>query len=221
MAFEHDGLSDVPRAFVTAGHRAVSIDLPFHGDRIIDGHKEGIDGFCEAVVAGQDPFGPFVDDIGACIDACAQRGWVRNDRVFVTGVSRGAYCALRVAAADQRVNAVAAMQPVTDWRALREFESVRDDPAVAALAIEHWVNDLAGRPVFVAIGANDRRVSTQCCVRFVTALVEAEHRAGAERSMLDFHLDSYGNGHRGDQIWYGRAAQFLLDVAKPPENRSP
>ncbi len=123
-------------AFVSAGHRAVGIDLPFHGDRIQPGGEEGIVGMCRAVLAGNDPFCAVAKDGIACVDACVRRGLVSEDRVLTCGGSRSGYCALRFAAADRRVRAIAALAPVTDWRALKELAGVRDDPKVEALVLD-------------------------------------------------------------------------------------
>jgi dienelactone hydrolase len=89
------------KAFIEAGHYALSFDLPHHGDRV-EAYGEGIAGMCAALVAGKDPFAGFVADGKAAIDACLKRG-IGAGGVFVYGISRGGYCAIRLAAADARV----------------------------------------------------------------------------------------------------------------------
>lgn len=91
-----------------------------------------------------DPFGRFIDKGAVVIDACLERGWGDPDRIFVCGVSRGGYCALRLMAADRRIQGVAALAPLVDWRSLAEFAAIEDRPALARLSLEHWADDLVG-----------------------------------------------------------------------------
>ena len=86
--------------FVREGHRAASFDLPYHGERHSPGSRnKGIAGFCESVISGEDPFKEIVDDGSRLIDECLKRGYAGEGKIFVHGVSRGAYCVLRLAAA--------------------------------------------------------------------------------------------------------------------------
>ena len=54
--------SITPRMFLDAGHRALSFDLPCHGDRAVPGQPKGIAGFCAEWVRGTDVFAGFVDE---------------------------------------------------------------------------------------------------------------------------------------------------------------
>jgi len=196
--------------FLKAGHRVASFDLPAHGDRV-DGRGSGIDGMCARFLDGDDPFRQFAEDGRAVIDRLIERGEATANRIVVAGTSRAGYCSLRLAAADRRVAAVAAYAPVTDWRVLREFAAVRDRDEVAGLALEHFVQPLAGRPIYVAIGNHDLRVGTDACTRFVLHLAQAE---GSEqgKSRLQFLIVDDSEGHSLDNRWRERGAQFLVDA---------
>jgi hypothetical protein len=198
------------KLFLEHGHRVASFDLPAHGERI-DRHGSGIDGLCARFVAGDDPFALFVVDGRAVIDECIRRGWTEGGRVVVCGVSRAGYCALRLAAGDTRVAAVAGLAPVTDWRELREFAQVKDRPGVAALALDGFVSSLVGRRLYVAIGNLDLRVSTAACTRFVLALTEAESRIGLTRSRLSYVIAADSAGHSLAAKWRQEAVRFLLE----------
>ena len=156
--------SITPRMFLDAGHRALSFDLPCHGDRAVPGQPKGIAGFCAEWVRGTDVFAGFVEEGHAVIDALIERKLAEPDRIFVSGTSRGGYCALRLMAADERIRAAAAFSPVTDWRVLKEFASVKNAPEVADLALTCFSAALVGRTVWTAIGNCDARVGTDACL---------------------------------------------------------
>jgi dienelactone hydrolase len=214
-----DSLTTAPydesaKAFVAVGHRALSFDLPEHGDRVTPGREAGIAGMCQALVAGKDPFELFVADGRAAIDACIERKLARAGRIFACGVSRGGYCALRLAAADPRIGGVAGFAPVTDWRPLREFAQVKSRADVAALALDNYAAKLAGRPVWLAIGNRDDRVGTECCTRFAMRLFEAEAGLGLRASRAWFQVVDDSEGHSLDMRWRRAGAEFLVRLAR-------
>ena len=199
---------DIPaRLFAGAGHAVVSFDLPNHGEQT-NGFGQGIEGFCAAFCAGQDPFVQFVEQAKAVIDACLAQGLGRGG-IFACGVSRAGYCALRLAAADQRIGGVAGLAPVIDWRNLREFATVREQPAVARLALDHWAEALAGRAIFLAIGNYDERVSSAACVRFGLRLAEIEEARAMAHSRIQLHVVA-AQGHALGVEWRTAGAEFLL-----------
>ena len=203
-----DARNPTVEAFAAAGHRVVSFDLPNHGD-LVDQHGESISGMCAAFAAGHDPFARFVDHGVAVIDACLEMGLAAEGRTFVCGVSRGGYCALRLAAADSRVAGVAGIAPVTDWRILQEFSAVKERPEVAALALGNWAADLAGRPVYLAIGDHDHRVGTHACVGLAGRILEHEDPTVAGSSRIELHVVESA-GHGLADPWRVEAAHFLL-----------
>lgn len=203
---------DPARIFLEAGHRVASFDLPAHGERV-DRHGAGIGGLCARVVAGEDPFAEFVTDGRGVIDECIRRGLARSGDIVVCGVSRAGYCAVRLAADDTRVAAVAALAPVTDWAKVREFESAKDEPAVTALALDRFVDPLVGRRLYVVIGNHDLRVSTDACTRFVLALGEAERRREITLSRVRYVIADDSPGHALAAKWRQEGAKFLLGTS--------
>ena len=193
------------RAFLAAGHYVLSFDLPQHGERI-GRHGEGIDGMCRAFMAGDDPFARFVADGSAAIDACMQRGIGASGRICVCGVSRAGYCALRLAAADERIAAAAGLAPVTDWRALSEWSAVRHRPEVAALALETWAPQLGGKGISLLIGNRDDRVSTAACIRLGLRMLEA---GDGQAIHCELHVVD-APGHALPDEWRLAGAQYLL-----------
>lgn len=198
-------------AFLKHGHRALSFDLPSHGERM-DEHGIGIEGMRNRLLAGRDPFQLFVDDGKAVIDECIRRGWAEPGRIVVCGVSRAAYCALRLAAADPRISAVVGLAPVTDWRALSNFRPVKDRPEVAAVSLEQYAAALAGRRVYLAIGNADRRVGTETMLHFAYTLAAEEARLGLETSRLRILVVDDSPGHSIDDRWRDQGIEFLLQT---------
>ena len=212
-ALEGDTFSVTPRMFLDAGHRAASFDLPFHGDRVEPDTPEGIAGICAAWMAGRDVFTGFVEEGQAAIDALIERGVAEPGRIFVAGTSRGAYCALRLMAADTRIAAAAAFCPVTDRRGLEEFAAIKDRPDMADLALTHVADNLAGRAVWIAIGNRDARVGTECCLRFVEAIAAVEAAQSCPESRIELHVMPHaGHALLGD--WHRRGAEYLLGMAE-------
>ncbi|MBX3011039.1 MAG: hypothetical protein KF832_06005 [Caldilineaceae bacterium] len=204
----HEAPYNLPaQLFAEAGHAVASFDLPNHGEQI-NAYGEGIVGMCAAFCAGADPFRQFIAQSQAVIDACLAQG-IGTGGIVACGVSRAGYCALRLAAADPRVHAVAGLAPVVDWRPLREFALVREEPAVAALALTHWATALAGRPVFMSMGNNDLRVSSAACVELGRRLLEIEEAAQATASALELYIVPSA-GHALADAWRLAGAQFLL-----------
>ena len=198
------------KLFLARGHRALSFDLPSHGERV-DRYGEGILGWRNAWVAGEDRFRQFVEEASAVIDRCLERGDAKPGGVVVYGISRGGYLALRLMAADPRVAAAAAIAPVTDWRELAEFTAERAREDLAGLRLARFAEALAGKPIFMAIGTSDQRVSTLSCCRLFLDLQEANARRGLADSPVEFHCASMAeSGHAVDDFWRMRGAEFLL-----------
>ena len=199
---------DIPAAiFAGAGHAVASFDLPNHGEQI-NHFGQGINGFCAAFCTGEDPFAQFVEQDKGVIDDCLAQG-VGQGGIFARGVSRAGYCALRLAAADERIIGVAGLAPVVDWRNLREFVLVREQPNMALLALDHWAEALAARAIFLAIGNSDQRVSSAACVRFGLRLAEIEEAREMAQSRIQLHVVA-AEGHSLGVDWRRAGAEFLL-----------
>lgn len=201
------------RLFVEAGHRVASFDLPAHGERVGE-YGAGIAGWAAQWAAGDDPFTQLIVEGRRVIGECVRRGLAEGG-VVVAGVSRGGYGALRLAAADERVTAVAAFAPVTDWRELREFAGARDDPRLEALALTAFAHHLVGRRVYVAIGSDDQRVGTPACLRFMLAVAESVRAIGPPDPTYTLHVVSDSLGHALATRWREEGIQFLLASTNP------
>jgi pimeloyl-ACP methyl ester carboxylesterase len=138
-----------------------------------------------------------------------------SGKIYASGVSRGAYFALRLAAADPRIKGVAGLAPVTDWRKLREFAQVRESPDVAGLALENWAASLATKPVYLAIGNRDNRVGTIACIRLAQRLLENQAVGDGAVPTIELHVAD-SPGHALTEDWRIRGADFLLALSETP-----
>ncbi|MEW6752078.1 MAG: hypothetical protein AB1505_14025 [Candidatus Latescibacterota bacterium] len=88
-----------------------------------------------------------------------------------------------------------------------------DDPRVAALDLTHSAGALAGRGVWLAIGNRDRRVGTNCCLRFAGAVLAAEAAQGTPASRCVLHVVP-ADGHSLPDSWRQVGADYLVEMAK-------
>ncbi len=204
------------KLFVEAGHRALSFDLPNHGDRAGSRVATGLNGMREALLAGDDPFARFVSDGKAVVGHACASGLARNGNVYAYGVSRGGYCAIRLAAAESRIAAVAAIAPICDWRALTEFAAVSDRPEVASLALDRFADGFAGRALYVVIGNHDQRVGTRHCTRFMHRVFESESSSDLRESRHCFKVVTEAEAHAVDPRYYREGGEYLLASHQPP-----
>jgi len=165
----------VAGAFLDAGHRALALDLPYHGERTT-ASKAGLPGIAAAMQAGEDVFRHLDQEISAFIDACVARGWARPGRIAIAGTSRGGFAALHAFAADARIAACAAFAPVVDWPVLAEFKHLAANPLVRRSSIRKLVPRLVGRSLFSVIGNHDDRVGTDQAIALTRKVVAASSK---------------------------------------------
>lgn len=126
--------------------------------------------------------------VTAALDACARRGGVDVERVGLAGVSLGGLYAVRTAAFDDRVRAVAAISAPYDlgalWPDLRgllratfaDRAGAPDEAAARALADRLSLDGIAERidvPVLVVAGGRDRVIPWQETQRLADRLPSA------------------------------------------------
>jgi hypothetical protein len=190
--------------FLQRGHRAVSFPVgSMPGD---------LEKLRDMALQGQDPFGEFVEIAQAVLKHCVDQGWAKPDRIVVTGISRYAYLAFRLMAADERLKIGGGFAPVTDWRDLREFSDQRDRKDIADLRLSMYADKLAGRKIFLVIGSHDERVSTRSCCQFFLDLNDVNKRRGFGPDLVDLYVTPDPDHRCGDE-WFERGMEILLKAA--------
>lgn len=189
------------------GCLCVSLDVPCHGADAKKGEAAGLDGWRARLAAGTDVAVSLTKQASAVLDHLIKEEYTDAKRVAVIGTSRGGFMALHWAAAEPRVGCVAAFAPVTDLLVLREFRGMEDHAATKGLALIRHADKLPGRPMWVCIGNNDDRVSTDHLIAF-TRKVVAESTAKKVPAPVELHVMPTV-GHRIHDSAHAEAAAWI------------
>ena len=193
------------------GYLLVSIDIPCHGKQNAGGKLSGLGGWAERAKTGDDFVAESNQRLSAVLDHLIKAGVADIDRVAVCGTSRGGFLAVHFAAHDARVKSVAAFAPVTDLTKVTEFAAVVDNPLIKKLSMENLADKLAGRAVWIVIGDQDGRVSTQSAIDVAQAITAASIAKKVD-SKVDLHVIAEPGGHRTPPGSADLAAGWMLRV---------
>ncbi|MFV2069417.1 MAG: alpha/beta hydrolase family protein [Pirellulales bacterium] len=176
------------------GYLCVSVDLPCHGGERRPGESEGLRGWRERFDRKEPFLKKLNGRLSAVLDHLIAAGLSNPDRVAACGVSRGGFVALHWAARDKRIRAVAGFAPVTDLAALSEFAGAADQSVLRAASVSQVADQLAGRPVWLAIGDRDVRVDTDRTIAFARAVSHASYAQDVD-SHVELHVLPEPRGH--------------------------
>jgi len=190
--------------FWKRGHRVVSLSAPCVAS--------SLGTFGELALKGPDPTLAFIEEAQAVLKYCVDQQWTRSGRVVVTGISRYAYMALRLMAADDQLNIGGGFAPVTDWRDLSELHEIKDRKEIADLRLSLFAEKLAGKKIYLSIGNHDERVGTLSCCQLFLDLNAANSRKGLDGTLVDFFVTP-DVGHRSGDEWFERGMEILLEAA--------
>ena len=79
------------------------------------------------------------------------------------------------------------------------------------LLIDHWVDQLADRAIYLSVGSQDDVVGTEACVRFAIKLFVEQRRALPQDTLLSQLHVVDSPGHSPSRASRLQATQFLLD----------
>jgi len=182
-----EDVNEIGRLLARQGFLSASLDIPCHGDDVRPGEEPGLTAWRDRIVKGEHIFTDFTRRVSQALDYLIAEGYTDPDRIVISGTSRGGFCALHAAAADERIRYVLAFAPVTHLPVLREFEGAREHPAVLALSPIRFADKLASRTIWIAIGNDDVRVGTAECIALTQAILQQAHR-GADPIPIELHV---------------------------------
>lgn len=192
-----------------AGYLCASLDLPCHGEDVKEGEQAGsLKGWRTRLEKGESLLGDFLAGSSEALDYLIQEGYTSSQDVAACGTSRGGFAALHFAAAEPRVRCVAAFAPVADLRALSEFAGMEKHPGTVSVSLHNVADKLAGRAVWLCIGNNDQRVSTDNAIALTRKIVEAS--VGLSKpANVELHV-MVTEGHRIHDTAHPEAAAWIL-----------
>lgn len=165
--------SDLPRLLLTAPNpwATVSIDLPCHGDYTFPGVRTQLLGWYDLAAAGVDFLAPLTCRVAEVLADMRARGIAHPVKCALSGVSRGAFAALRMAQAGIMAN-IACISPVTKLSVLSEFT-----PALPGEPLALVPGSLINKSIYASITNRDDRVSNVAMEQTLQAIVAA-HTSG-------------------------------------------
>jgi len=204
-----DGFFKAGRILTEHGFLCVSLDMPCHGADARDGEvPDRLDGWRARLEAGEDLVAAFTARATAVLDHLIETGYTDPQQIMACGTSRGGFMALHFAATDARIKATATFAPVTNLLRLWEFFGAEEQAAVTSLALINHADKLAGRAIWLCIGNNDDRVSTEDAIAFTRRIVEV---SAAPEKIVPVELHVIGTpGHGIHATAHEEAAAWLL-----------
>ena len=166
-------VNHIGRLLIPQGYLCVSLDIPCHGTDTRPGEKSGdLAAWKGRIVKGENIVTPFNEQFSKVLDHLIAEGYTDTTQVAVCGTSRGGFFAFHVGAADPRVKQVIAFAPVTHLPALAEFEGAETNELALSLSPIHVAHKLVGKPLWIVIGNQDLRVSTDDCLALALEVVK-------------------------------------------------
>ena len=163
----------IGRLLIPQGYLCVSLDLPAHGLDTRPGEKSGdLAAWKERIVKGENLVTPLTQQFTQVLDYLIAEHYTDSAQIAVAGTSRGGFFAFHCGAADPRVKQVIAFAPVTNLPALAEFAGAEKNELALSLAPIHVANKLVGKPLWIVIGNQDLRVSTDDCLALALEVVK-------------------------------------------------
>ncbi len=207
------------------GYLCVSLDLPYHGAAALQGHPDGLAGWAADIGKGHAVFPEFVSKVSRVLDYLIRERYTDPQKVAVAGISRGAFVAMHVAAADPRFKCAIGFSPVTDLTELGEFAELKDNQLARSLSLANIAEKLVGRPLWVSIGNNDARVGTDKAIEFtrkvVAASVAGKKSTGSEFIDVELHVMPWPGHGRPVSAHDGAAAWLLARMGEGVTGRFP
>jgi dienelactone hydrolase len=192
---------------VDKGYLCVSVDVPCHGKDQENDEPAGLIGWRSRLEKGQPLLRDFAAKASAVLDHLIKEGYTDKSKVGAVGTSRGGFMAMHLAAAEPRIGWVVAFVPVTDLSVVNEFKGTKSK-AIAAADLKHQVGKLAGRPVWLCIGNDDKRVDTDEVIAFTRRLVGA---AAGKTNIVPVELHVMPTaGHTIHRTAHEEAAKWVL-----------
>lgn len=152
----------------------ISLDMPAHGSDRRPGERNGIAGWHDRLANKENIVEDFTSRATGVLNYLIEKGYTDRDRIGVIGISRGAFMALHLMAANPMIKAVAVDAPCAYLPAVREFADLKGDLLTESLSLINIADSPnLQKPIYLMVGNHDTRVGTEHSIRFAQAVVAA------------------------------------------------
>lgn len=178
----------------------------------IPGHEEtftkdvAITKWKEEFAKGNDILSPFFDHVIESITLLIEKELLDPKKIATAGLSRGGLVAASVAAKCPHISHILGYAPVTNLKALADFDHAPDNFTLIKLA-----DQLYDRTHRYYIGNHDTRVSTRQCYEYVEELAKNMHKNRISSMPVELFLTpSIGrHGHGTAKHIFEQGAHWL------------
>lgn len=168
--------------------RIFSLTIPGHGPDLDP--TKAISRWKELYDQGLDPLSPFFAKAAQTIEQLAAQNIL--SKVAVAGLSRGAFCALHIAARTPLIRTVLGFAPLTDLNYLQEFAGFTP----RYLSLEPLIPKLCDRTIRFYIGNRDTRTGSENCFHLVRDLANEAYEQRIRSSPIEMIVGP-SIGHKG------------------------
>jgi esterase FrsA len=169
--------------------RVFSVTLPGHD---ILPPTKALRFWAEEIHQGRDVIHTFVQEVAAYIHLLIQQQVIDPEKIGMMGLSRGAFIAAHAAALLPEVSYVLGFAPLTHLEHAQEFKDLN----VKKWDLTHLAGELYNRTVRFYIGNRDKRVGTESCFKFISALSDTAFEHKISSSPIELIIGP-SIGHKG------------------------
>ncbi len=151
----------------TNAMRIISFTLPCHDD-IGSEMKQGFASpekalslWADHFSQGADVLAPFIDSVDKALSYLISENLIDIDKLFVSGLSRGAFIATMLGAKREDIKYILGFAPLVDLSFAKEFDPLKNNPLVIPYDLKKHVDKLFGKTIRFYIGNHDERVETK------------------------------------------------------------
>jgi pimeloyl-ACP methyl ester carboxylesterase len=189
--------------------RIFSIDIPGHGKELSS--QDALGRWTDIFQQGTNLIAESAERVSTCIADLIVKNIIIREKCAVAGLSRGAFLATHVAARCADVRWILGFAPLTKLSFAKEFDEIKDSPAVRDANLENLTPLLLERTLRFYIGNCDQRVGTRNCFDFIEKLSQEMYAARIRSPTVELFINpSIGfQGHGTAKHIFHHGAQWL------------
>jgi dienelactone hydrolase len=174
------------------GYICVFLDGPSEGKELRPGEQGGLSGWRNRLENGEDLISEVNGRAGSVLDYLVAEGYTDPRYIAACGISRGGFLAMHFAKSEPRVKCTAVYCPVVNLGTLKLwFEGAENHPAIRSVNLMEHADKLAGKPLWIVLGDQDRPIDTDYVVEFARKI----SRLSGSNSKIELHVIAEPGGH--------------------------